>query len=76
MITALVRVPIAVKSHSDQGNFYKEQHLIGAGLQVQRFGTSSTRWGDGSIYAVMVLKELRGKEETAVFQAARRRVSQ
>jgi hypothetical protein len=33
----LVRVPIAVKRHNDQGNFDKG-HLIGTGLQFQRFG--------------------------------------
>jgi hypothetical protein len=33
----LVRVSTAVKSHHNQCKFYKEHHLIGAGLQVQRF---------------------------------------
>jgi hypothetical protein len=33
----LVRVPIAEKRHQDQGNSYKKQYLIGAGLQVQIF---------------------------------------
>jgi hypothetical protein len=33
----LVRVVIAVKRYHDQGNSYKGQHLIGAGLQFQRF---------------------------------------
>ena len=28
---------IAVKRHHDQGNFYKGQYLVGAGLQFQRF---------------------------------------
>ena len=36
-------VSIAVKRHHDQGNSYKEQHLIGAGLQFQRFSSSSSR---------------------------------
>jgi hypothetical protein len=34
-------VSIAVKRHHDQGNSYKEQHLIGDGLQVQRFSPLS-----------------------------------
>jgi hypothetical protein len=32
-----LRVSIAVNGHHVQGNSYKGQHLIGAGLQVQRF---------------------------------------
>ena len=35
--TVLVRVSIAVKRHHDQGNSYKRKHLIGAGLEFQRF---------------------------------------
>ena len=35
MVTVLVRVSIAVKRHHDQGNSYKGQHLIGAGLHFQ-----------------------------------------
>jgi hypothetical protein len=31
----------------------KKQHLIGAGLQVQRFSPLSARWEHGSIQAVM-----------------------
>ena len=27
-----LRVSIAMKRHDDHGNFYKEKHLIGAGL--------------------------------------------
>jgi hypothetical protein len=38
----LVRVSIAVKRHHEQGNSYKQQHLIGAGLQVQRFSPLSS----------------------------------
>ena len=34
---ALVTDPVAVKRHHDQGNSYKGQHSIGAGLQAQRF---------------------------------------
>ena len=35
---------IAVKRHHDHGNSYKGQHLIGTGLQVQRFSSLSSRW--------------------------------
>jgi hypothetical protein len=31
-----------VKRHHDQGNSYKGQHLIGAGLQIQRFQVGMT----------------------------------
>ena len=33
---------IAVKRHHAHGNSYKEKHLIGAGLQVHRFGLLSS----------------------------------
>jgi hypothetical protein len=55
----LVRVSIAVERHHDQRNFYKGQHLIGAGLQVQRVSPLSSRWEHGSIQAGMVWEELR-----------------
>ena len=42
--TVLVRVSIAVKRHCEQGNVPKEQHLIGAGLQLQRFSPLSSWW--------------------------------
>jgi hypothetical protein len=38
---------------------YKKQHLIGAGLQVQRFSPLSSRWECGSVQAGMVQKELK-----------------
>ena len=38
---------IAVKRHCDHGSSYKEQHLVGAGLQVQRFCSLSSWWGAG-----------------------------
>jgi hypothetical protein len=38
---------------------YKGQHLTGAGLQVQRFSTLSSRREHGSIQAGMVQEELR-----------------
>jgi hypothetical protein len=37
----------------------QQQHLIGAGLQFQRFSPLSSRWEHGSIQAVMVQAELR-----------------
>jgi hypothetical protein len=37
-----LRVSIAVKRHHDQGNSYKRTHLIGAGLQFQRFSLLSS----------------------------------
>jgi hypothetical protein len=33
-----------VNRHCDQGKSYKGQHLIGAGLQVQRFSQLSSWW--------------------------------
>jgi hypothetical protein len=54
----LVRVSTAVSRHYDQGNSYKG-HLIGAGLQVQRFSPLSSRQEHGSIQAGMVQVELR-----------------
>jgi hypothetical protein len=36
------KVFIAVKRHHGQGSSYKGQHLIGAGLQVLRFGPLSS----------------------------------
>jgi hypothetical protein len=35
MLYVLVRASIAVKRHHDHSNFYKEKHLIGAGLQFR-----------------------------------------
>jgi hypothetical protein len=48
-----------VNRHHDQGKSYKKQHLIGAGLQVQRFSPLSSRWEHGSIQAGMAQEELR-----------------
>jgi hypothetical protein len=48
-----------VNRHHDQGKSYKKQHLIGAGLQVQRFSPLSSRWENGSIQAGMAQAELR-----------------
>ena len=35
--SVLVRVSVAMKRHHDHGNSHKGKHLIGAGLQFQRF---------------------------------------
>jgi hypothetical protein len=48
-----------VNRYHDQGKSYKGQHLIGAGLQVQRFSPLSSWWEPGSIQADMVQAELR-----------------
>jgi hypothetical protein len=48
-----------VNRHRDQGKSYKRQHLIGAGLQVQRFSPLSSRREHGSIQTGMVQEELR-----------------
>ena len=40
---ALARVSTAVRRHRDHGNSYKEKHLVGAGLQFQRFSPLSSR---------------------------------
>jgi hypothetical protein len=52
-------VSIAINKHHDQNNSYKGQHLIGAGLWVQRFSSLSSRWEHGSIQTDMGLEELR-----------------
>ena len=39
----LVRISIMEKRHHDQGHSYKGQHLIGAGLQVQRLARNRDR---------------------------------
>jgi hypothetical protein len=44
----VVRVSMAVKRYHDHGNFHKG-HLIGAGLQVQRFSPLSTKQEHSSI---------------------------
>jgi hypothetical protein len=42
MLSVLVRVSVAVKRHRDHSNSYKGKHLIGTGLQVQRFSSLSS----------------------------------
>jgi hypothetical protein len=46
-----------VNRHHDQGNSYKGQHLIGAGLQVLRFSPLSSWWEYGSVQADVGLEE-------------------
>lgn len=41
MRSVLVRVSIPVQRHHDQGDSYNGQHLIGPGLQIQRFSPLS-----------------------------------
>ena len=55
----LVRVSIAVNRHHDQGNSYKEQHLIGAAYTFR--GSVHYHHGrkHGSVQADTVLEELR-----------------
>jgi hypothetical protein len=42
-----------------KASLIKKQHLIGAGLQVQRFSPLSSRWEHGSIQTGMAQEELR-----------------
>jgi hypothetical protein len=48
-----------VNRHHDQDNSYKGKHLIGAGLEVQRFSPVSSRQELSSIQAGIGLEELR-----------------
>jgi hypothetical protein len=48
-----------VNRHHDQDKSYKGQHLIGSGLQVQRFSPLSSRQEHGSIQAGIVQEMLR-----------------
>jgi hypothetical protein len=48
-----------VDRHHDHCKSYKGQHLIGAGLQVQRFSPLSSRWEHDVVQAGMVQEELR-----------------
>jgi hypothetical protein len=59
MVTVLLGVSNAINKHHEQGNSYKGQNLIGAGLQVQRFSPLSSRQEHGSIQAGMAWEELR-----------------
>jgi hypothetical protein len=42
-----------------KASLIKKQHLIGAGLQVQRFSPLSSRWEHGSIQAGVAQAEMR-----------------
>jgi hypothetical protein len=48
-----------VKKHHEQSNSFKDKHLIGAGLQVQKFSPLPSRQERGNIQAGMVQEELR-----------------
>jgi hypothetical protein len=80
--TVLVRVSIAVKRHHDQSNSYEEQHLPGAGLQVQSFSPLSSLQGSqqhpgrhGAGGAESSTSYSKGQQEKTGSQAARKRVS-
>ena len=49
---------IAVKTHHDQGNSYKGQHLILAGFQFQKFSPLAS-WKHGNVHADTGLEELK-----------------
>jgi hypothetical protein len=57
--SVLLTAEPSLQPHRGQGKSYKGQHLIGAGLQVQRFSALSSRQEHGSIQAGMVQEELR-----------------
>ena len=57
-VHVLVRVT-AVNRHHDQGKSNKGQHLIGAGLQIQRLSPVPSRQRHGSIQAGIVQEKLR-----------------
>jgi hypothetical protein len=59
VVTVLVRVLLLWTDTMTKASLIKKQHLIGAGLQVQRFSPLSSRWEHGSIQAGMVQEELR-----------------
>jgi hypothetical protein len=50
LLPVLIKVSIAVMKYYDQANSYKGKHLIGAGLQFQRFSLLSS-WQEGSMAA-------------------------
>jgi hypothetical protein len=70
-----------VKRHHDQGNFYKGQHVVRAGLLVLRFSPLSWqeawqhpgRYGTGGAEGSTSCSE--GEQEMTGSQAARKRVS-
>jgi hypothetical protein len=82
-LAVLDRVSIAVKRHHDQGNSYKGQHSIGAGLQFKRLSQFSSWWKHSRVQTDMELEkelrilhlDLRAARRQSLLQAARRRVS-
>jgi hypothetical protein len=58
-IPVLVRVLLLWTDTMTKASLIKKQHLIGAGLQVQRFSPLSSSWKHGSIQAGMAQEELR-----------------
>jgi hypothetical protein len=48
-----------VNRHHDQGNPYKKQHVVGAGLQIQRLSPISSRREHDSIQVGKVQVDLR-----------------
>jgi hypothetical protein len=76
----VLRGPTAVKRHHDQGISYKGQHLIGAGLQVQRLSPLLPWWEAWQLpgrhgAAEGAESSIGSNQEKTGFQAARRRVS-
>jgi hypothetical protein len=69
----------AVNRHHDQGNSYKGQHLIGAGLQDQRFSPLSSRQGHVSVHgtggAEKSTRRSKGRQEKTGSHMSTRRVS-
>jgi hypothetical protein len=55
----LVRVLLLCTDTMTKATLIKGKHLIGAGLQIQRFSPLSSRQKHGSIQAGMVLEKLR-----------------
>jgi hypothetical protein len=72
-VCVLVRVLLLSTDTTTKATHNKGQHLIGAGLQVQRFSPLSSRQEHGSIQADMRLEELR--IPPLVLKAARRRLA-
>jgi hypothetical protein len=70
LVTREMQMKTAVNRHHDKGNSYKE-HLIGVGLQVQRFSPVSTMaWQHPGRHGLEKLRVL-----TLVPKAARRRLA-
>jgi hypothetical protein len=70
---------IAVERHHDQGNSYKEKHLIGDGLQFHRFSSLSSwqeAWQCSGRHDVKETRVLylypQASEEDCVLQATKR----